>query len=324
MEPSGGDPAKSVVDHVIDGITVASIVTVIAYAIVFGFEEGFNAFFQLPSDFVSTSLLSVFHVLTLVFFVLIHDYVGALALIVVVLLVVVPAFVYARHAYILAGASFVFYGASNLITPIVLLPLTLVLCGLLWRFTLSDTEHPGLLRLGPGPTKAAYIFILSLTPLFYCGFRYAEVQNPRLVFVDKGTGSAGSTKPARWVVARVLGDDYVTVRLLAAHEPVPGCADQYPTAPPSPGRHDIRPNRLSRDIRVIAQSDSDSIVSWNEFDQALNYCLFNNEVLPLWQRVSSALFIRQGPPPVLSDAPVPSPAPSPSPTPLLAPTPAAR
>jgi hypothetical protein len=164
-----------------------------------------------------------------------------------------------------------------------------------------------------------FIFLLALTPLFYCGFRFAEIQDPRMVTTvtdeaPPAKSPAPTSSPARWVIARVFNGNYIAVRLLAAGETVDGCRDQYPLTSSDKKKKDVRPSRLSRDFRVV--TGTDVTVTWNKFPEALNYCLFNDEKQQGWQDLSAGLFIRQGPS-ALSDAPAPPTAP-PTPSPLPA------
>jgi hypothetical protein len=283
-EPGGTgarDTKTTVLDHLVDGATAISIVTFVAYAIVFGFEEGFNAFFQIPADYVAPSFLSVFHVLSLIVFTIVHDPgLAALEAIALVILLFVPAFVYATRVWWLALTTFVLYCASNVLKPVVLLAAAIIVCFALSRTAGAEAAtRPRLVaRIGDKIAKSAFIFMLLLTPLFYFGFRFAETENPRLVFNDKDT---------RWIVARILNGEFIMIRLLPPGGSVPDCVDQYPN----------RASHLSRDLRIIKEDVQSGITS-RPFDEPMGYCIFKSEALSLGNSaLSSFIFVRQGPAP---------------------------
>jgi hypothetical protein len=302
-------PKDALLSHLADGITTASLVTVVSYAIVFGFEQGFNTFFQIPSDFVSANLLSVFHVLTLVVFVLIHSPWLALLEVAAGFLLAwwIPSNVYARHPLQLAVGTAALYCASNVFTPIVLLVLAVLMCAAFWFHYGGHEKKRGRLlfsTVGKDTMKGIFVFVLLLTPLFYFGFHYAETQNPRMVFVEP-QNPADTSKDAKtntWVVARILNDSFVAVRTLNEGDKVEGCSFQF-TA-------DKRPVRLSRDVRVVKDSETNRSVAWREFKPPLNYCLFGSEKLSVGPRLTPIVLVRQGPGPISDAAPSPSPSPA--------------
>lgn len=296
--------AKTIVDQLVDGVTAASLVTVVAYAIVFAFEEGFNAFFQLPADYVATNVLSVFHVLSLMAYVALHDprfgvfELGAgLAL-----YFLIPPYVYARHPLALGALALLLYCLSTVFTPLVLLSAAFAVC-LVLRLRTRDRgiQRSRLLaRVGPLATKGIFMFLLLLTPLFYCGFRFAEMQNPRLVLTDTPDDKAKLPASSTWIIARVLGDDFIAVRLLDPKDQVKDCRDQYLRT--SVTGVPVRPDRLSRDLRIFKQSDVKPLLTWKEFTTPLNYCLYRSEEFP-YQGVAAALLVRQGPVPIIEAKP---------------------
>lgn len=286
--------------HLAGGITAVSLITTISYAIVFGFEEGFNAFFQIPADFVATNLLSVFHALTLVVYVLINDR-GLLALeaVAAIVLGIVPAFVYSRQPLVLGATAIILYCFSNAFTPIVLLSAACATTLFMWWRCLRKvprTEDPStffpehgrllLSYVGQRTMKGFFLFVLLLTPLFYFGYRFAETQTPRLVFQESNE---------TWVIARVLNDNLIMVRLAKAADTVPGCTFQFPYGKPNDRRS--RDDRLSRDLRVIKDTDAKPL-TWREFGRPLNYCLYPGEKRN--GPFPAVVFIRQGPAPTES------------------------
>jgi hypothetical protein len=296
---------KMIVDQLVDGVTAASLVTVVAYAIVFAFEEGFNAFFQLPADYVATNVLSVFHVLSLMAYVAFHDLrfglfeLGAA----LALFFFIPAYVYARHPYVLGALALLLYCLSTVFTPLVLLSAALVFCFVL-RMRTEDkgVQQARLLsRVGPHATKAIFLFLFLLTPLFYCGFRFAETQNPRLVLTEILDDKPKPPTSNTWVIARVLGDEFIAVRLLDPNDRVKDCRDQYVVT-----KLTGRPDRLARDLRVFKQSEAKPLLTWKEFTTPLNYCLYGSEE-SRFQGVTAALFVRQGPVPIIDPKPTPRP-----------------